>query len=68
MIYNFKESVPFTATIFRKLTADKLHYVAIYTELYIELSRNTESKSSRSTSLVSEVALSRNSGLLDNSS
>jgi len=31
LICDFKESVPFTVTIFRKLTTDKLHYVAIYT-------------------------------------
>lgn len=58
LIYGFKESVPFTATIFRKLTTNKLYYVAVYTEFYTGLSTNTESKSRRSITPLSKVLLS----------
>jgi len=73
LIYDFKESVSFTVTIFRKLTTNKLYYVEVFTEFYTGLSTNTESKSRRSITPLSIVPLStklfsRNSGLFDNSS
>ena len=70
LIYDFKESVPFTATTFRKLTTDKPHYVAIYTDFTQD---GQEIQKVRADVQLCPVPLStnrssRNSGLFHNSS